>query len=107
MTMFHSKYTGTIAKGDLVLIAYDNWMTIGICAGRGKSGTFQYYDVYVISESEKRDPGCSLHSRYLKSYVNSPHSNRITKTHLSLLSDAYQENYWLVMTILEKSGIKF
>lgn len=105
--MFETRYTGVIEKGDLIVIAYDNYMILGIFAGRGKTGTVQYYSVLGLGDDEKSDPGGLTIRKYYKAYVNSPHETRITKLHYSFLDDKFQEYYWGALARLERSGIKF
>ena len=93
---FYSTYTGEIIKGDLVAIAYDNYMTLGIYVGRGKGGTFQYYDLnHIINVEDVNLP------KVIKSYVNSPHTTRIIKVLPEALSMQRKEEYEKAMHYLK------
>lgn len=93
---FHSRYTGEIVKGDLVAIAYYNYMTLAIYIGRGKEGTFQYYELnHIINVEDQNLP------KLTKSYVNSPHTTRIMKVLPEALSMERKEEYDKAMHYLK------
>lgn len=93
------KYGGQIVPGDLILVAYGNYLDFGWYAGNGR-GTVQYYTMrgpavaYLeyekwlkMSDKEKAENKW-MTSRFIKgftaksfwkSYINSPHPTRIMK----------------------------
>jgi hypothetical protein len=100
---FESRWTGTIRKGDLVAIGYDNYMVLAIYAGRGKTGTIQYYSIYALSNYYKSN--LHLHN-YGKSYVNAPHSGRVVKVNVNDLNEETLEQYNEAMIYLEQQKFK-
>ena len=100
---FESKYTGTIRKGDLVAIGYDNYMILGIYVGRGKTGTIQYYSLYALSIFYKENR--HLHN-YSRSYVNAPHGSRVVKVNVHDLNKETLEQYNEAMIYLEQQKFK-
>ncbi len=103
--MFDNKYTIPIEKGDIVAISYNNYMVLGIYAGRGKTGSFQYYSIWGLSERERLDANSKM-SKYEKGYVNAPHKTRIVKIHPDFLSDEYYNAYGRALSRLERNNIK-
>lgn len=104
--MFNNKYTIPIKKGDIVGIAHDNYIQLGIYIGRGKTGSLQYYSIWGLSERERVDPHSKM-NRYEKAYINAPHETRIVKIHPDFLSDEYYNAYGRALSRLERNGIKF
>ena len=104
--MFNNKYTIPIEKGDIVGIAHDNDIQLGIYIGRGKTGSLQYYSIWGLSERERLDPSSKM-NRYEKAYINAPHETRIVKVHPDFLSDEYYNAYGRALSRLERNGIKF
>jgi hypothetical protein len=100
---FESGWTGTIRKGDLVAIGYDNFMILGIYVGRGKTGTVQYYALYALSVFYKENRHLHNHA---KSYVNAPHASRVIKVNVNDLSDKTLEQYNEAMIYLEQQKFK-
>ena len=100
---FESKYTGTVRKGDLIAIGYDNYMLLGIYVGRGKTGTIQYYSLYALSVFYKENR--HLHN-YSKSYVNAPHQSRVVKVNVNDLNEETLEQYNEAMIYLEQQKFK-
>lgn len=93
---FHSRYTGEIVKGDLVAIAYNNYMILAIYVGRGLGGTFQYYDLnYIINVEDQNLP------KLTKGYVNAPHTTRIMKVLPEALNMERKEEYEKAMHYLK------
>lgn len=90
------KFTGgSLQLGDFIAIAYSNYFQLGWYAGTGR-GTVQYYglhapkythEYYLDFKSSKVDSPYRrklfkngfTHKSISKSYVNSPHGNRIIK----------------------------
>lgn len=89
-TIFY--YAKDLKKWDLIAVAEQSCMYIGFYAGRGKTGTIQYYSFWTIERFINKS--CSEKDFY-KSYVNSDHRNRIIKvTHPELiLTQEYSERY--------------
>jgi hypothetical protein len=100
---FRSAWTGIIRKGDLVAIAYDNYMVLAIYIGRGKTGTVQYYSLYSLNNFYKENRNLD---NYSKSYVNAPHESRVIKVNVNDLSDFTLEQYNEVMIYLEQQKFK-
>lgn len=93
------KYGGTLEFGDLIAISDGNCMSFGFYAGRGKSGTVQYYSLWSptvaysryeewlkISEEEKgRHWGTKFYKKgfsskcLYKNYINAVYDTRIIK----------------------------
>jgi hypothetical protein len=100
---FESAWTGTIRKGDLVAIGYDNFMILAIYVGRGKTGTVQYYPLYALSVLYKEN--IHLHN-HAKAYVNALHASRVIKVNVNDLSDKTLEQYNEAMIYLEQQKFK-
>lgn len=96
---FRSAFTGQIVKGDLITIAYCNYMVLAIYIGRGIGGTLQYYELnYIVSVAN----GNSRKLR--KAYVNSPHSTRIMKISPEVLTIDRKEDYEKAIHYLETNN---
>ena len=74
--MFNNKYTIPIKKGDIVGIAHDNYIQLGIYIGRGKTGSLQYYSIWGLSERERVDSHSKM-NRYEKAYINTSLDNKV------------------------------
>jgi 23S rRNA maturation mini-RNase III len=100
---FESRFSGTIRKGDLIAIAYENYMLLGIYVGRGKTKTVQYYSVGYLTALSDADKKLD---RYSKSYINAQHQTRIIKVNPSDLNDKTLNAYKKAMIYLEQQNFK-
>jgi hypothetical protein len=96
---FESRFSGTIRKGDLIAIACESYMDIGIYVGRGKTQTVQYYTLYTLSVNYSENRTLS---RGDKSYINAPHKTRIIKISSNDLNDETLNHYNKAMIYLEQ-----
>ena len=97
--MIKVKNGGEIQRGDIIAVASNNYISIGIYLGRGQGGTVQY--LWPGSATSSRDwyeeqlknwkgakPMRSFTiSQIGKSYINSPDANRIIKLNRENITD--------------------
>ena len=102
---FHSLHSGTIVKGDLIAIAFDNVIHLAFYIGRGKSGTLQYYLLHGLAFHEYDSPDRPP-NRWSKGYINAPHATRIMRVSIETLNDETMKKYEKAMIYLDRHGIK-
>lgn len=100
---FESRFSGTIRKGDLIAIAHQNYMQLGIYVGRGKTQTVQFYTLDTLNFNYSKNRNLS---RFSKSYINTPHKTRIIKVNVDDLNDETLDDYNKAMIYLEQQNFK-
>jgi hypothetical protein len=103
---FETSFTGTIKPGDLISVALNDCHHICIYAGRGKTGTIQFYGIRHLAWKHDENPKL-VSTRYLKGYVNAAYPSRIIKIDPNLLDSDNLEMYRKSLIFLEKNNIKF
>lgn len=101
---FDSKYSGRIERGDLIAVGFESTIILGLYIGRGKGGTVQYYYLNHFAYLEDNCPDQPL-SRWAKSYINSPHVNRIIRVSMETLNNETLIIYEKAMNYLLRNGI--
>ena len=101
---FVSRHTGTIVRGDIIAIAFDNTIHLMFYVGRGKN-TVQYYALAGLAWHEDNDPNTPP-GRWSKGYINAPHVSRIMKVNLKDLSYKTLVQHEKATRYLERHGIK-
>lgn len=97
--MYTVKNGGDIHKGDLIAISNGNYMGIGIYVGRGVGGTVQYiwpgsatssrnwYEKQLKQWKGDKPMRPFTISQVGKTYINSPHADRIIKLNIENITD--------------------
>jgi len=106
-----------LQRGDLITIAGERQIELGIYFGRGKSGTVQYYSIHAAPGSEHRHDertkslgaektGPFTLNKIWKSYVNSPSKWRFIKLYKNNITNIDDlTNIEESKRILEQFGI--
>ena len=105
-------YTGELKPGDFIAISIGNWLDIGFYAGRGKTGSMQYYTYHSLlawnlgqEETTDTPPSYPKTKSPWKSYINSYLEGRVVKLHPSVLAEKYREQYEESIEILKQLNI--
>ena len=99
-----TEYNGELHTGDLILIAENNYANIGFYLGRGQGGSMQYFLVTQLTRwlAHRDDPNYNTKKGGpAKCYMNSPHSNRVSKYSPELLTQEWRLEYELALEALK------
>ena len=102
MKTYETVISGDVNPMDFVTIATDSSLELGFYVGRGPSGTFQYYTLWMLNMIfDHYQQNGKIDRKVYKSYINSPHKWRIAKYSPELLTEEKQEHYYKSIEVLK------
>lgn len=84
-----SAWSEDIKIGDLIILAENNFLSVGIYAGRGPTQTVQYFSLSSLAFWLKRGS-----KKCWKNYINSYYTSRVSKFSPETLTEEWKEVYY-------------